>query len=95
MLLSWLMAKNTVVRLVDDLDGRPADETVSFALDGTGFEIDLSAKHAKKLRTSLGRFVAAARRSAPPVRRPGPVPFAQLNRPPRRSGLGLGTTTCR
>jgi hypothetical protein len=55
------MAQRVQVVLTDDLDGREAAETVSFALDGTSYEIDLSAKNATKLRTALEPFVAAAR----------------------------------
>ena len=40
------MAKRTVVVLEDDLDGGPADETVTFALDGVSYEIDLSSSNA-------------------------------------------------
>jgi len=55
------MAQRVQVVLTDDLDGREAAETISFALDGTSYEIDLSAKNAAKLRTALQPFVAAAR----------------------------------
>jgi|SRR4051794_12342034 hypothetical protein len=41
-----------------------ADEsTVSFMIDGTSYEIDLSAKNAGKLRTILAPYVGAGRRS--------------------------------
>jgi len=47
--------------LVDDLDGSQEDvENVLLALDGTNYEIDLSASNAGKLRDKLERFVAAA-----------------------------------
>jgi len=39
-----------------------ADETVSFALDGTNYEIDLSDKNAKELRDAFSRYVSAARK---------------------------------
>jgi hypothetical protein len=51
------MAKETLTRLVDDLDGGVAHETVTFGLDGYLYEIDLSSKNAKKLRTELAAFV--------------------------------------
>jgi hypothetical protein len=51
------MAKETVTRLVDDLDGGIAHETVTFGLDGHLYEIDLSSKNAKKLRSELAMFV--------------------------------------
>ncbi|TCO56775.1 histone-like nucleoid-structuring protein Lsr2 [Actinocrispum wychmicini] len=54
----------TRIVLVDDLDGNSeADETLSFALDGQNFEIDLTAGNAAQLRAFLGDFVAAARRA--------------------------------
>ncbi len=56
------MARKVQVHLLDDIDGGKADETLKFALDGTNYEIDLSAKHAEKLRRSLDKFVQAARR---------------------------------
>ncbi|GGU45628.1 histone-like nucleoid-structuring protein Lsr2 [Lentzea flava] len=56
------MAQQTVVTLIDDLDGKKADETVGFGLDGVLYEIDLSKKNAAKLRTALADFVAKGRR---------------------------------
>jgi hypothetical protein len=61
------MAQKVQVVLVDDLDGGPADETVSFALDGTTYEIDLSAANAAALRNSVARFVAHARKAGRPA----------------------------
>jgi len=55
------MAQVTNVKLLDDIDGSKAVETVSFGVDGVGYEIDLSAKNAKALRKVLADFVAAAR----------------------------------
>jgi hypothetical protein len=51
------MAKETITRLVDDLDGGVAHETVTFGLDGVSYEIDLSAKNAKKLRNEMAGYV--------------------------------------
>lgn len=53
------MAKQIIHKLVDDLDGGDADETVKFALDGVQYEIDLSAKNAEKLRNVFAPYVAA------------------------------------
>lgn len=58
------MAKDVVVRLVDDLDGTDAEETVRFGLDGKQYEIDLSAKNAERLRKTLERYVEKARSGA-------------------------------
>jgi Lsr2 len=57
------MAQIREVRLIDDLDGEVADETIEFGIDGKNYEIDLSKANAGKLRDALASFVAAARRS--------------------------------
>jgi hypothetical protein len=57
------MAQKTVTSLIDDLDGRKADESLTFGLDGATYAIDLSAKNAAKLRKALTPFVASARRT--------------------------------
>ncbi len=59
------MARKVEVRLIDDLDQGPADESVEFALDGADYTIDLSAKNAAKLRLILGHFVEHATRVRP------------------------------
>ncbi|MCW2722442.1 MAG: hypothetical protein JWR81_6264, partial [Pseudonocardia sp.] len=48
---------------VDDLDGSDAEGTVSFSLDRTEFEIDLSEGNAARLRDVLAPYVGAARRA--------------------------------
>jgi|SRR5690242_12599664 hypothetical protein len=58
------MAQRVNIVLEDDLDGSEADETVSFALDGTTYEIDLSAANAAKLRDALAPYVGHARRAS-------------------------------
>jgi len=55
------MATVTFVAFADDIDGSKAAETVSFALDGVAYEIDLNAKHATAIRKELAEFIAAAR----------------------------------
>jgi len=57
------MAQNVTVVLVDDIDQSEAAETVHFGVDGTAYEIDLSARHASELRSMLGRYISAARRA--------------------------------
>ena len=57
------MARKVQVILSDDLDDSiSADETVTFALDGTTHEIDLSEKNASEMRDVLGKYVSAARK---------------------------------
>jgi hypothetical protein len=58
------MAQRVNIVLEDDLDGSEADETVTFALDGVSYEIDLSAKNAAAPRDSLAQYVGHARRAA-------------------------------
>jgi len=62
------MAQQLISTLVDDIDGTEADETISFALDGTSYEIDLSEKNAKALRKALGHWTERARTSGRPAR---------------------------
>ena len=57
------MAQRVEVILVDDVDGSSAVETVTFALDGVSYEIDLSEKNARKLRDDLSQWTGHARRS--------------------------------
>lgn len=56
------MAQKISVELVDDLVGKTADETVTFALDGVEYEIDLSTKNASALRKAYAGYVEAGRR---------------------------------
>lgn len=56
------MAQKVQVLLVDDIDGGPADETVTFGLDGVSYEIDLTTTNAGKLRDALGPWLGHARK---------------------------------
>jgi len=58
------MAKKVQVLLVDDIDkSSPADETVSFSLDGVSYEIDLTSGNAAKLRDDLAVWIGHAERT--------------------------------
>ncbi|GAA4617357.1 Lsr2 family protein [Actinoallomurus liliacearum] len=63
------MAEQIIKRLIDDLDGSEAEETISFAIDGVAYEIDLSAENAEILRDRLSPFVEHGRRAGD-LRRP-------------------------
>lgn len=63
------MAQKVKIILIDDIDEGEADETVRFGLDGVNYEIDLSEAHASELRSALGDYVSAARRSNQPRQR--------------------------
>lgn len=56
------MAQKVQVILVDDIDGGEAEETVSFAVDGVSYEIDLSESNAQELRDAFAQWVGHARR---------------------------------
>jgi Lsr2 len=77
------MAQRMEIQFTDDLDGGPADTTISFVVDGTAYEIDLSTAHAEEFRQAVQPFVAAARkvgssarRAAKGARASGPTPSA-------------------
>nr|WP_203631411.1 Lsr2 family protein [Streptomyces halstedii] len=57
------VAQKVQVLLVDDLDGVEADETVTFALDGKTYEIDLTTSNADKLRGLLEPYTKSGRRT--------------------------------
>lgn len=56
------MVQRTVVLLEDDIDGSDADESVTFALDGVAYEIDLTAERAEALREVLYDYIRQARK---------------------------------
>jgi hypothetical protein len=64
------VAQKIQTLFIDDLDGSTAEGTVRFGLDGTEYEIDLNAGHAKELRDALARYVDASRRVGGSARKP-------------------------
>jgi len=60
--------KKVIEQLVDDLNGDVLTdgngETISFAIDGKSYEIDLGEKNAAALREALKPYIAAGRRSS-------------------------------
>jgi len=76
------VAQKIQTLLIDDLDGSEAEGTVRFGLDGTEYEIDLNAEHARALRDALARYVGAARRpggARRPARSARRAPASGLN----------------
>lgn len=65
MFLGMAKKTETIVTIIDDLDGTTVEEgkgeTVKFALDNTSFEIDLGEKNAKDFRKLLAPYVQAGR----------------------------------
>ncbi len=70
------MAQRQVTVLIDDITGKelPHDEgeTVSFALDGKQYEIDIDRKTADKLRAAMVTYIRAGRRVGGTSRRAEP-----------------------
>jgi len=75
------MAQKVIVELVDDLDGTTGKDvaTVTFALDGADYAIDLNDSNADRLRDTLSTYVAAGRRTG------GRVQRAQSGKPAERA----------
>ena len=75
------MAKTVIVKLIDDIDGGDADETIRFSLDDRSYEIDVSAGNAARLRDAFKPFIEKGRPIDGSVRstrasrasRPGPA----------------------
>jgi hypothetical protein len=81
------MAKRVHVVLEDDLDGSVAEETVSFALDGASYEIDLNSANAEILRDSLAKYVGAARKAGSAPRTKNVKPRASTSAPVDREQI--------
>jgi hypothetical protein len=60
------MAQKTTVHLVDDITGETIEDgkgrTVTFAVDGVEYEIDLAEKQANKFAEALDTYVTHARK---------------------------------
>jgi Lsr2 len=80
------MAQVTEVRLVDDLDGGAAAESVAFGIDGRFYEIDLNEAHAARLREVFAPFVSSARRAS------GGSPASPRVKTATRAGRSRGET---
>jgi hypothetical protein len=63
------MAEQIIKRLVDDIDGGEAEETIPFSIGGVSYEIDLSSDNAQILRDRLSPYVERARKAGPSGRR--------------------------
>jgi len=59
---AWVVARQVIETLIDDIDGKAADETVRFGIDGVDYSIDLSGRNASKLRSLLSTYQDAGTR---------------------------------
>lgn len=57
------MAQKTQIILTDDIDGGEATQTVTFAFQGTNYEIDLNDEHAASIEESFSEWITNARKS--------------------------------
>jgi hypothetical protein len=58
----WGVARQVIETLIDDINGKAADETVRFGIDGVDYSIDLSGRNASKLRSLLSTYQDAGTR---------------------------------
>lgn len=86
------------ITLVDDLDGSEANETVTFGLDGTTYEIDLSTANAETMRKNFAMYVEMARKVGGKSRRrkatPAPKPAVsnrEVRQWAREQGIEVST----
>ena len=56
------MAQKVITEFIDDIDGSPAERTFTFAVDGTNYEIDLSAENIAEFTSAIGGFIESARK---------------------------------
>lgn len=92
--------KRITTELVDDLDGTVITPggggTVTFALDGASYEIDLGRANHQALRDALAPFIAAARSTgrrssgAPRKRSSGSSDTAAVREWAQRNGYTVG-----
>ena len=82
------MAQKIQTLFVDDIDGGEAEGTVRFGLDGTEYEIDLSAAHSSELRDSMEKYIANARKA-------GGIRRSARGNGRKAAGSGIDTTAIR
>ena len=63
------MAQKVQTFYIDDIDGSEAAGTVRFGLDGSDYEIDLSAGHTEELRAALQTYIDHDRKAGGTSRR--------------------------
>lgn len=104
------MAQKVIVELIDDLDGEPIDfggETISFAVNGVEYTIDLNDKNATEFHRKMDYYIRHATKvggrqaarvakpaaDGPSVRRSGSGPPATAT--PSRRGAASRLTSSR
>jgi hypothetical protein len=87
------MAQRVIREFIDDIDGSEAERTFTFAVDGTGYEIDLSTQNIKEFYEAVAGFWKAPGRSKPAITvavfaRPAPATLVGLASRPRPCASG-------
>ena len=59
------MAKETIVRITDDIDGSDAVESIRFGFRGIDYDIDLNAKNVAAMEKSLEKWIQHGQKSEP------------------------------
>ncbi len=60
------MVQRVSIQFIDDLDGvSEAHQSMTFAIDGAHYELDLSNDHVAEMRAALAPFVEVAREVPP------------------------------
>jgi hypothetical protein len=59
-----IMASRIITTITDDITGDEGAETLTFAVNGTHYEIDLTEVHVKEFHAALGIYVDNARKVA-------------------------------
>jgi hypothetical protein len=70
--LEVTVAQRTQVIFTDDIDGSEAEGTVTFALNGVQYEIDLSKMNSDKLAKAFAPYVEAGRKVSTRTSAPSP-----------------------
>jgi hypothetical protein len=83
------MTPSVTAMVIDDIGQLEASETVRFGVDGSAYEIALSARQASELRSMASRYISVARRVRParsPARQQHqPRPRARVQMDPEQS----------
>lgn len=56
------MARETIINLIDDIDGSKADVTIKYSFDGANYEVDLTDDHAEDFREYMQEWLDRSRR---------------------------------
>jgi hypothetical protein len=82
------MTPSVTAMVIDDIGQLEASETVRFGVDGSAYEIALSARQASELRSMADRYISVARRVRPArsaARHNQPRPRARVQTDPEQS----------